>query len=120
MGLEDQIPKKPELPGRNYAPLLQGREMAWDNTIFYEFENSRMIRTTDWKYTWRFPSGPNELYDLRRDPDQWRNLVDDPNHVAARTRLRGRLDAFFRRYADPKYDLAKGGGSKTHLMTDRK
>ena len=41
-------------PGRSYAPLLRGQTIEWDNTIFHEFENARMIRTDAWKYTWRY------------------------------------------------------------------
>ncbi len=92
---------------------MRGQAIEWDNVIFYEFENSRMIRTADWKYTWRFPDGPNELYHLAVDPKEEHNLVDQPEQTAKQQELRRRLDAFFDRYADPKYDLTRGGGSQT-------
>jgi len=67
LGLEDQIPKEPASPGRNYAPVLRGRSLdtSWDDTVFYEFETVRAIRTDDWKYVERLKDGPRELYDLR-------------------------------------------------------
>jgi hypothetical protein len=87
------------------------------NVIFYEFENSRMIRTPDWKCTRRFPSGPDELYDLTNDAGERENLTDQPKHAGIQKQLAKRLDAFFSRYAVPKYDLWQGGGSKTFLLT---
>ncbi|UCG49494.1 MAG: sulfatase-like hydrolase/transferase, partial [Phycisphaerales bacterium] len=117
LGFADRIPKKPELPGRDYSAALQGREVEWENVIFYEFENSRMIRTGDWKYTRRLPNGPDELYDLREDTGERRNLVGETEYAGIQKKLDERLDAFFTRYADPKYDLWRGGGSKTFLLT---
>ncbi|MBW8040630.1 MAG: sulfatase-like hydrolase/transferase [Planctomycetes bacterium] len=117
LGFKDRIPRKPELPGRDYSAALRGRQVKWDNVIFYEFENSRMIRTPDWKYTRRFPSGPDELYDLRNDAGERENLVNQPKHAGIQKKLAERLGAFFNRYADPKYDLWRGGGSKTFLLT---
>jgi len=120
LGLQDKIPGKPELPGRDYSPILRGQQIEWDNVIYYEFENSRMIRTADWKFTLRFPDGPNELYDMKHDPGEENNLVDQPQHAKIREQLSKRLDAFFDRYADPKYDLRHGGGSQSHLLSRRK
>lgn len=117
LGFEDRIPDTPELPGRDYSAVLRGETPQWDNVIFYEFENTRMIRTPHWKYTRRFPDGPDELYDLTNDPGEKNNLADSPEHSDILERLGRRLDAFFRRYADPKYDLWSGGGSKTFLLT---
>jgi len=117
LGFKDRIPNKPESPGRDYLAALRGQPIKWDNVIFYEFENSRMIRTPDWKYTRRFPSGPDELYDLRNDAGEGENLIDQPEHAGIQKQLARQLDAFFSRYADPKYDLWQGGGSKTFLLT---
>jgi len=122
LGLGDKMPERPELPGRDYSAVLRGEPVgAWDNVIFYEFENCRTIRTAAWKYTIRrFPDGPDELYHLARDPGERRNLVDRPEHAEIRRDLGRRLEAFFDRYADPKYDLYHGGGSQSHLLTRRK
>ena len=59
--------------------------------MFFEFENTRAIRTRDWKYVGRFPDGPNELYDLKSDPDERHNLVDQPAHAAQQKELRAGL-----------------------------
>jgi hypothetical protein len=45
------------------------------------------------------------------------NLVDKPAYASQQKQLRGRLEAFFDRYADPKYDLSHGGKSKAPRRT---
>jgi arylsulfatase A-like enzyme len=119
LGLRDRIPAKPQGPGRDYSPVLHGRTPEWENVTFFEIENTRMIRTPEWKYTRRFPEGPDELYDLRSDPGERTNLIDRAEHANTRSRLAARLEAFFVRYAEPKYDLWHGGGSKTLLLTSK-
>ena len=119
VGLKGKTPTDPPLPGGSIADVLRGGTVEREAVVFYEFENSRAIRTDAWKYIHRFPEGPDELYDLRSDPGERKNLVESPRHAAVRDRLSKRLDAFFDRYADPKYDLKKGGGSKTHLLFKR-
>ena len=103
LGLKEKTPQKPPLPGRSYSGTLNGKHDAWDEIVFFEFENTRAVRTAEWKYIGRFPDGPNELYDLKNDPGERRNVVDQPAHAAQQKELRGRLDEFFNRYADPRY-----------------
>jgi N-sulfoglucosamine sulfohydrolase len=42
-----------------------------------------------------------ELYDLAADPDEVKNLADDPRHAAALKDLQGKLKAFQERTGDP-------------------
>jgi arylsulfatase A-like enzyme len=117
LGLESRLPSEPALPGRNFAPVLQGRSFPWDNTVFFEFENVRAIRTEQWKYIERIRQPPNELYDLRTDPGERLNRYGEAGLESIQAELRHRLYAFFDRYAEPKWDLWKGGKSKTGLLT---
>jgi hypothetical protein len=43
-----------------------------------------------------------ELYDLRADPDQIKNVAADPAHAAARRDLAARLDELLRAAGDPR------------------
>lgn len=118
LGFPDDLPTDPPRPGRSYAAALRGDAITgWDNTIYFEFENVRAIRTDRWKYIERIHEGPNELYDLVADPDERRNLAQDPAFETPMKDLADRSHAFFQRYADPKWDLWKGGRSKSNLMT---
>ena len=117
LNLADQLPDQPPLPGRNFAAALRGDSVSWDDVVYYEFENVRSIRTNDWKYIERIHQDPNELFDLKRDPGERRNLYGKAAHAKTQQALEARLDDFFERYADPKWDLWSGGSSKSGLIT---
>jgi hypothetical protein len=63
-----------------------------------------MVRTTEWKYVHRHPCGPHELFDLRADPGERTNRIDDRSTHAIAAELRGRLDAWFARYVELERD----------------
>lgn len=110
--LEIPRPTQPELPGRSYARALCGELVDWDGTIFHEFENLRLVRDDRWKYIWRFPAGPDELYDMQNDPGELQNRAGELECAEVVRQRRARIEAFFNRYADPQYDLWHGGRSK--------
>jgi arylsulfatase A-like enzyme len=121
VGLADKQAADPPSPGRSYAAELRGtRSMEWENVVYFEFETVRAIRTDRWKYIVRHGDGPGELYDLAADAGERSNLIDAAEHAALRGDLHQRLTDFFARYADPKYDLWRGGRSKAARMKGAK
>jgi arylsulfatase A-like enzyme len=76
----------------------------------------RAIRTDRWKYIERFRQEPDELYDLQADPEELNNLIDTAEHADVRRKLAARMHDWFDRVADPRWDLWKGGTSKTGLI----
>ena len=61
-----------------------------------------MIRTPDWKLVRNYVVGtPDELYDLKNDSGETRNLYDDPGHEKIRRQLQERLNAWRRQISDP-------------------
>ena len=48
---------------------------------------------------------PEELYDIRNDPDGKRNLIADPRHAKAATRLREELEGWMERTSDPALEV---------------
>lgn len=118
LGLGDKMPGQPKSPGRDFSAALRGEQLAWDNVMFYEMETVRAVRTEDWKYVARFPKGPFELYDMKKDPQERFNLFGQPGTEAKRAELAQRLDEFFAKYADPQYDLWQGGRSKAKRHTE--
>jgi len=118
LGLGDKMPQKPKSPGRDFSPALRGENMAWDNVMFYEMETCRAIRTDQWKCVLRYPDGPHELYDMETDPRERFNLYGQSAAEPMRAELSGRLDEFFARYADPQYDIWKGGRSKAKRLVE--
>ncbi len=117
LGLEAKMPTAPRSPGRDFSAVLRGETLPWENVMFFEMETVRAVRTDDWKYVARFPNGPFELYDMKRDPRERFNLYGQPGTEPKRAELAGRIDGFFSRYADPQYDIWKGGRSKAKRHT---
>jgi len=118
LGLGDKTPRKPELPGRDFSSLLHGQKIDVANEVFYEMENTRVIRTDHWKYVARYPDGPFELYNMELDPQERFNLYGQPETANVLRDLSQRLNNFFNKYADPKYDLWKEGRSKARRLTN--
>ena len=52
----------------------------------------------------------------RRIPGETRNLAADPARAAVVADLDGQLTAFFERYADPQWDVWRGGTAKATLV----
>ena len=98
--------------GRSWVPLLkdrwQGRpSKGWRKAWYYEYNyevqfpytpNVRGIRTDRYKYV-RYPHGDGskdrhlaELYDLKNDPGEKRNLVQNPQYAKLITKLSRQLD----------------------------
>ena len=100
-------------PGKSFAPLLKGREIKWQDAVFAEQEETRVIRTARYTYWKRLrTTGGNVLYDLEKDPGQETNVVDDPAYSSVVAKLDAKLEKFFKRYADKEYDLWNGGHAK--------
>ncbi len=103
-------------PGRSHAGLLRGGPPGEEQPVFFEYITTRVIQTRQWKYVKRFLDRPDELYDLERDPGENRNLAAEPGRAALIAGLDARLTAFFDRYADPRWDVWRGGTAKAVLV----
>ena len=82
-----------DIHGRSWAGLLEGKTEGWRTSWFYEYNyekqfpytpNVRGVRTDRWKYV-HYPHGDGkpdrhmaELYDLKNDPGELKNLIGDP------------------------------------------
>jgi arylsulfatase A-like enzyme len=102
-------------PGRSFARQLRGEALeGWGDEVYFEQEESRGIRTPKFAYWKRLKGfGPAELFDVEKDPGQNHNLFGQPGYDDVVRELDQKLTAFFERYADPKYDLWKGGKTKS-------
>jgi hypothetical protein len=56
----------------------------------------------------------DELYDLVNDPDERKNLAQDSKYSEVAAEFSTRIDEFFTKYANPRWDLWKGGTVKSN------
>ena len=100
------VPALVGIQARSWKKLANGRDPAWRQAWFYEYNyekqfpytpNIRGLRTDEWKFI-RYPHGDGspdrhmaELYNLRKDPAESRNLANDPKVAAKRRDLEQQL-----------------------------
>jgi arylsulfatase A-like enzyme len=98
-----QLP--PEMHSRSVLPICRDADAAWPDEVVCEHNGhgedilQRIVVTGRYKYVAALYD-KDELYDLRDDPYELRNLVDEPGHAATARELRGRLRAHMERIDD--------------------
>jgi N-acetylglucosamine-6-sulfatase len=91
----------PGMDGRSFLPLVRGAQVPWRDALLYEYYWERnfpqtpamhALRGARYKYIRYYGVwDTDELYDLREDPLEMRNLVRDPAHRAIATRMNTEL-----------------------------
>jgi N-acetylglucosamine-6-sulfatase len=110
----------PRVAGQSFVPLLEGEHPGgWRKSFLYEYNfekefpytpNVRAVRTDDWKYI-HYPNGGShpdtekaELYHVKTDPIEAKNLIDDPGSQAKLAELRTELDRLLKETGVPTPD----------------
>jgi choline-sulfatase len=86
--------------GPSLVPRLREPGVAGGPPVFAEYDlgsprPKRMIRRGDWKYC-HYEADLPELFDLRADPGELRNLAPEPSHARRVETLRAELTAWTR------------------------
>jgi N-acetylglucosamine-6-sulfatase len=96
------------MQGRSLVPLLIGKRPAWRDSFLIEYYSdkvfpriSRMgykaVRNTRWKYIHYLElEGMDELYDLKTDPYEMKNLINQPTAKPALVRMKQELARLLR------------------------
>ncbi len=113
------VPAAREMQGLSWRPLLEGKPVEWRKSWFYEYfaerqNNSRVpdvtaVRTAEAKLI-KYPDHEDwtELFDLKADPYETKNLFNDASQAALRRRMEAEHDR-----------LAKQIGYRVPDYTDR-
>ncbi len=96
--------------GRSWLPLLERRPTSWRDAILYEYyeypavhcaRKNRGVRTDRWKliHFWEQPE-QWELYDLKNDPDETKNLAPNAEYADRVRELRAKMADLRREVGD--------------------
>ena len=115
------LPSAVRQEGQDFSPLLRGQKVSWRSEIYgqYDLHNEglafmRMIRTSEWKLIRHHHANQmDELYDLKNDPGETRNLYRQASHQTVREALQHKLIAWQQSIDDP---LLR---EKSRLVTER-
>ena len=78
--------------GLSLLPLIRGEVPAPRDDVLGEVHAQSMIRTQDWKLVLDNHSGESlQLFDLRVDPDEQKNLIGHPDYRDEEIQMRDRL-----------------------------
>ena len=107
------LPHPEGLDGSSLLEVLERPETAGRDAVFSEFyewgKPERMIRTARWKYVHSHEDTP-QLYDLRDDPGEHRNLALEPGHQDVIRQLDARVMEGWE-LPPPDYPAARPDGS---------
>lgn len=83
------LPKRDILDGRSIAPLLKNPNKKWPYpSITTEAGGSFTVNDENYRFT-KYNDGTQELYDLKKDPMEWTNLIrlNDKEALKAKAKL---------------------------------
>jgi arylsulfatase A-like enzyme len=99
-------PPLPNIHGKSWVKLVQSGDDSWRQSWLYHYNyekqfpytpNVRSVRTESWKYA-HYPHGDGkpdrhkaELYNIAFDPEERRNLIDDPKYATVLEQMRSEL-----------------------------
>ncbi len=102
------VPIPEGVQGASFLPVARGNETAWRDAMLYEYFWERPfvstptvfgVRTERYKYCWYHGIFDlNELYDLKEDPHEMRNLIDDPRYFEVRQEMERELRELMTKY----------------------
>ena len=95
-----------QIDGRSWVKLVQQGDPDWRKSWLYHYNyekqfpytpNVRAVRTDDWKYI-HYPHGDGapdrhmaELYDLKNDPGETKNLINDARYAVKLSEMKEEL-----------------------------
>ena len=75
------LPERRDLEGHSLLPQLKDAAASreWPAITTHNHDN-HSIRTKDWRFI-QYADGSQELYDMKNDPNEWKNLATDPTYA---------------------------------------
>lgn len=103
------------MQGSSLVPFLEGKQPVWRNSFLIEYYSDKVfprvlqmgykaVRNQRWKYIHYLElEGMDELYDLKTDPYEMKNLIDQPAATKALNEMKQEIERLFKQTApNPK------------------
>ncbi len=99
------LPKDEGAEGVSLKRILNNPNSARDRAVMLPGlkPNEYAIMNEDWRYI-RYQDGTEELYDVRKDPNEWTNLADNPEFTDIKKKMQAEAPDTF---AEPGIDRGK-------------
>jgi uncharacterized sulfatase len=86
------------LQGARLRPLLDNPQAAWNRPAFTQVQRGALpghsVRTERWRYTeWDGGEKGTELYDHKNDPQELKNLADNPQFTGVQAQMKALIKA---------------------------
>jgi len=75
-----EIPAPSGLDSRSLVSLMEGKDSNWDNETISAVEETLMIKKDHLKYQYYGEDAPEVLFDLKRNPEETINYIDEPGY----------------------------------------
>jgi N-acetylglucosamine-6-sulfatase len=102
------------MQGRSLAPLLKGEKTAWRDSFLIEYYSDKVfprivkmgykaVRNARWKYIHYLElEGMDELYDLKTDPYEMKNLINHPGAKKALGEMKKEMERLLKEVTHAK------------------
>ncbi|MEZ5401075.1 MAG: sulfatase [Bryobacteraceae bacterium] len=80
------LPARTDLDGESLMPLLRDPKSKRKPAVSTYLAGNHAVLTEQWRYI-RYHDGGEELYDRKKDPNEWRNLAGDAQYSGLKTEL---------------------------------
>ena len=84
------IPKPKYLEGRSILPLLKDPSATRDFAFLSYGPQNTAAQSEQFRYL-RYEDGSEELYDHKKDPHEWINLIGNKNYQSIRKKMRSKV-----------------------------
>ena len=103
-----KLPKKKTLEGHSLVPQLHNAKAKreWPAITTHNHDNHG-VRSENWRYI-QYADGTQELYDMRKDPNEWHNLAGDSQFADVISAHQKHL---------PKNNRKPAPGSRARILT---
>lgn len=88
------LPPNGQVVGRSLRPLLENPSAPWKYPAFtFKKGDCKSVQFGPYRYI-EYEDGSTELYDHRKDPDEWTNIANSPEQKQVQQKLKAMFDEY--------------------------